>query len=71
MEESKQRESRFAALNEQKISNLLDNVETKNTKRQNNRAVKLFRQYLLEKKLDPEFETYSYEDLDSALSRIL
>jgi hypothetical protein len=41
MEESEQRESRFAALNEQNIINLLENVETKNTKRQNNTAVKL------------------------------
>jgi hypothetical protein len=66
MEEGEQ--GRFAALNEQEISNLLENVETKNTKRQNNTAVKLFRQYLAEKKLNPEFETYSCDDLDSALS---
>lgn len=61
--------ARFASLEEDEIEAIMDNVESKNTKRQNNTAVKLLRTYLTEKNMPNEFETFSVERLDETLSK--
>lgn len=59
---------RFASLEQDEINSILDNIETKNTKRQNSTAVKLFRQYLSAKNMPSEFEDFTVDELDNALS---
>jgi hypothetical protein len=40
---------------------MITNADSENTKKQTKQAVKLFREYLRENELDPEFETYDVE----------
>lgn len=58
---------RFKSLSVEEKANLLDNIESDNTKRGTATAVKLFRSYLNEKNLDLDFENYSKTQLDDVL----
>ncbi|XP_063436822.1 uncharacterized protein LOC134718258 [Mytilus trossulus] len=49
--------------------NLLENVDSKNTKRQTNTAINSFREYLTEKSLPLDFESYDDAQLDDVLSK--
>ena len=59
--------SRFASLEQEEIDGIIDNIETKNTKRQNSTAVKLFRQYLTAKNMPSKFEDLTVDEFDTAL----
>ena len=61
-------EGRFASLGQDDRDNIMENIETKNTKRQNTTAVKLFREYLTEKSKPIEFEQYTIEQMDDSLA---
>ena len=58
---------RFASLDDEDKENLLDGIDSKNTKRQTNTAVNIFREYLTEKGLSSDFETLSDDELDKIL----
>ena len=45
------------------------NSEAVNTKKQTALAVKMFRDYLMEKELDPDFEKYDAQTLDEFLTK--
>ena len=59
--------SRFVSLNEDDINKLVSEKDSKNTVRVIKRSVQLFREFLLEKKISPNFEELSPEDLNSHL----
>ncbi|CAC5364615.1 unnamed protein product [Mytilus coruscus] len=61
-------ESRYASLEQDERDDIMENIETKNTKRQNTTAVKLFREYLTAKSKPIEFEQYTVEELDDTLA---
>ncbi|XP_071180979.1 uncharacterized protein [Mytilus edulis] len=61
-------EGRFASLGQDDRDYIMENIETKNTKRQNTTAVKLFREYLTEKSKPIEFEQYTIEQMDDSLA---
>jgi hypothetical protein len=56
-----QTKRKFANLTEEDIKKMITNADSENTKKQTKQAVKLFREYLRENELDPEFETYDVE----------
>jgi len=56
-------------MSEQDIQNLVYNSEAVNTKKQTALAVKMFRDYLMEKELDPDFEKYDAQTLDESLTK--
>ncbi|XP_063442973.1 uncharacterized protein LOC134723282 [Mytilus trossulus] len=60
---------RFASLEDEDRENLLENVDSKNTKRQTNTAINGFREYLTEKSLPLDFESYDDAQLDDVLSK--
>ncbi|CAC5420823.1 unnamed protein product [Mytilus coruscus] len=60
---------RFASLEDEDRENLLENVDAKNTKRQTNTALNSFREYLTEKSLPLDFESYEDEQLDDVLAK--
>ena len=59
--------SRFVSLNEDDINKLVSEKDSKNTVRVIKRSVQLFREFLSEKKISPNFEELSPEDLNSHL----
>lgn len=59
---------RFASLSSSETETLLDGVDSKNTKRQTNTAINIFREYLTEKNLPLEFEKLNEEELDQILA---
>ena len=60
--------SRFVSLNEDDVNKLVSEKDSKNTVRVIKRSVQqLFREFLLEKKISPNFEELSPEDLNSHL----
>ena len=59
--------SRFVSLNEDDINKLVSKKHSKNTVRVIKRSVQLFREFLLEKKISPNFEELSPEDLNSPI----
>ena len=56
-----QTKKKIANLTEEDIKKMITNADSENTKKQTKQAVKLFREYLRENELDPEFETYDVE----------
>ncbi|CAG2243519.1 unnamed protein product [Mytilus edulis] len=60
---------RFASLEDEDRENLLENVDSKNTKRQTKTAINGFREYLTEKSLSLDFESYDDAQLDDVLSK--
>ncbi|CAG2185548.1 unnamed protein product [Mytilus edulis] len=60
---------RFASLEDEDRENLLENVDSKNTKRQTRTAINGFREYLTEKSLSLDFESYDDAQLDDVLSK--
>jgi len=56
-------------MSEQDIQNLVYNSEAVNTKKQTALAMKMFRDYLMEKELDPDFEKYDAQTLDESLTK--
>lgn len=59
---------RFASLQNDEKDSIINNLDAQNTKRQTHTAVKILREYLTEKNLPLDFETYSDERLDEVLS---
>ncbi|VDH93435.1 Hypothetical predicted protein, partial [Mytilus galloprovincialis] len=60
---------RFASLEDEDRENLFENVDSKNTKRQTKTAINGFREYLTEKSLSLDFESYDDAQLDDVLSK--
>ncbi|XP_062607914.1 uncharacterized protein LOC134269726 [Saccostrea cucullata] len=60
---------RFASIDDEGIKNLMENVEAQNTKRVTSTSVKLFREYLLTKGQELDFESFDNEKLDELLSK--
>ena len=60
--------SRYVSLHEDDINKLVSEKDSKNTVRVIKRSVQLFREFLLEKKISPNFEELSPEDLNSHLN---
>ena len=58
--------SRFATLNEEEFKELLENVDSDNTKRATVTAVKAYRAYLTEKQLSADFENFNNAELEKA-----
>ena len=44
---------------------MITNADSENTKQQTKQAAKLFREYLKENELDPEFDTYILYDVET------
>ena len=65
-----QTKRKFANLTEEDIKKMITNADSENTKKQTKQAVKLFREYLRENELDPEFDTYDVETLDKTLTKL-
>ena len=59
--------TRFASLSEEKKTTLVSNKDSKKTKDATKYAVNVFRQYLLEKGCDGDFEAFELTTLDSKL----
>ena len=67
--DNKMTERKFASLETEEINAIMDNLDSKNTKRQTITSVRMFRQYLNGKKLSTEFESFDIEQLDDLLSK--
>ena len=68
-----QTKRKIANLTEEDIKKLITNADSENRKKQTKQAkqvVKLFREYLRENELDPEFETYDVETFDKTLTKL-
>jgi len=64
-----QTKRKFVNLSEEDIQKLVTNADSENTKKRTKQAMKLFREYLRENELDPEFETYDVENLDKTITK--
>ena len=60
--------SRFANLSSQEKRTKIEEKDPKNTRKANDRAVKLFHTYLIEKGEDKKFESITKEELNKYLS---
>jgi hypothetical protein len=61
--------SRFASASDGDIENILNAKDSLNTKKAASVAKNVFRAYLMEKDLNPEFEAYESAELDSILCK--
>ena len=59
--------NRFAALSEQELSSIIESKDSKNTKVATKHAVKLFKEYLFEKSMEVDFESFSVSELSTNL----
>ena len=63
------RKERFVTLSEEEFSRVIDEKDSKNTKKVTSFAVNTFRAYLKEKNFDEHFENMSVDELDSVLAK--
>ena len=61
--------SKFANVSDEDMQALLNTKDSVNTQRVIKRSVAVFREFLMQKSLDPEFEEYPKSELNSALRR--
>ena len=61
--------SKFANVSDEDMQALLNTKDSVNTQRVIKRSVAVFREFLTQKSLDPEFEEYPKSELNSALRR--
>ena len=62
---------KFGTLNEEDLEELLANKDSKSTKQQTKKAVRLLREFLISRTEDPNFENYSAEQLDNSLYNLV
>lgn len=66
---AKPNDTRFASMSEDDMKKLLYDKDSKNTHKGTEQAVRLFRAYLTEKKMDTNFEKLPKNELDTILAR--
>ena len=62
-------QKRFASLSEDDFSKIIDNKDAAQTKKATIQSVKILREYLNEKRMNDQFETYTKEELDLTLGK--
>ena len=60
---------RFAEISEKQLQTIVENKDAVDTKRSTNQAVKIFREYLVEKAQSNDFESFSPSELDTFLGK--